>query len=146
MPACHWLHGCPSRIHWMCTLSRSATRNLRENSPLFFPDSCLGPKVESKHTCERSRRPAPTWTPFSLVQEGQSPGLQPTLPVTQITICTTFFRHSEEPFLSSKRPASSQSLGSLGSTLLGGMKIPEEQSQMLQVLTPILKSDKTARF
>lgn len=43
-----------------------------------------------------------------------------------------------------KRPtASSQSLGSLGSHFLS-TKIPEEQSWMPQVPTPILKSDKTA--
>lgn len=98
------------------------------------------------HVWEVTKAPHPPGPRSASVQEGQSPGLQPTLPVTQITICTTFFQTFRGTFSElKKRPtASSQSLGSLGSRFLS-MKIPEEQSQMLQVPTPILKSDKTAR-
>lgn len=84
---------CPLQIHLInVTLSSSGTRNLRENSPLFFPDSCLGPKVESKHMWGVTKAPHPPGPCSASVQEGRSPGLQLTLPVTRITICATFFQ------------------------------------------------------
>lgn len=136
---------CPLQIHLInVTLSRSATRNLRENSPLFSPDSCPGPKVELKHMWEVTKAPHPPGPRSASVQEG---GHRPPTDLpsdSDYNLCHIFseFRRTFSE-LEERPTASSQSLGSLGSHLLS-KKIPEEQSWMPQVPTPILKSDKTA--